>query len=233
MHFLGRGVWLWVGRGEGGLGSQSAELAEPAGWLQSWMAGRLAGRQHGVALVEPAHPWRHRLPSPQNILPAMRFVHLTACLPTSLCPCPTPRLPPQPRAHLITQPFRPPAPSLCRTGKMLCSEWDGVKPDITILGKALSGGTMPVSAVLADDDVSVVRVGWGGVTILGRALSGGITPVLADDEDGGGAGWLPCAAAGTPPPRPPPQALSSSHLLLGTLATWAQPSGPSLSLVLP
>lgn len=36
---------------------------------------------------------------------------------------------------------------------MLCSEWDGIKPDITILGKALSGGTMPVSAVLADDEV--------------------------------------------------------------------------------
>ncbi|KAL4443353.1 hypothetical protein ABPG75_011090 [Micractinium tetrahymenae] len=49
---------------------------------------------------------------------------------------------------------------LCRTGKMLCSEWDGVKPDITILGKALSGGTLPVSAVLANDEV-MLTIGRG------------------------------------------------------------------------
>jgi glutamate-1-semialdehyde aminotransferase len=36
---------------------------------------------------------------------------------------------------------------------MMCSDWDGIKPDILILGKALSGGTMPVSAVLANDEV--------------------------------------------------------------------------------
>ncbi|KAI3426946.1 hypothetical protein D9Q98_006890 [Chlorella vulgaris] len=51
---------------------------------------------------------------------------------------------------------------LCRTGKMLCSEWDmgGARPDITILGKALSGGTMPVSAVLANNDV-MLTIGRG------------------------------------------------------------------------
>lgn len=39
---------------------------------------------------------------------------------------------------------------------MMCSDWDDVKPDILILGKALSGGTMPVSAVLANDEVSML-----------------------------------------------------------------------------
>jgi ornithine--oxo-acid transaminase len=42
---------------------------------------------------------------------------------------------------------------LCRTGKMLCSEWDGVKPDMLLLGKALSGGIYPVSAVLANESI--------------------------------------------------------------------------------
>lgn len=41
-----------------------------------------------------------------------------------------------------------------RTGKMLASDHDGARPDIVVLGKALSGGVLPVSAVLADDEVS-------------------------------------------------------------------------------
>ena len=41
---------------------------------------------------------------------------------------------------------------LCRTGRMLACDWDGVHPDILVLGKALSGGVYPVSAVLADDE---------------------------------------------------------------------------------
>ena len=49
---------------------------------------------------------------------------------------------------------------LCRTGKMLCSEWDGVKPDILVLGKALSGGVLPVSAVLASDEI-MLTIGRG------------------------------------------------------------------------
>ena len=42
---------------------------------------------------------------------------------------------------------------LARTGKMLACDHENVRPDILILGKALSGGTLPVSAVLADDEI--------------------------------------------------------------------------------
>lgn len=43
---------------------------------------------------------------------------------------------------------------LARSGRMLACDWEGVKPDILVLGKALSGGIYPVSAVLADDEVT-------------------------------------------------------------------------------
>lgn len=52
---------------------------------------------------------------------------------------------------------------LCRTGKMLACDHFNVRPDIVCLGKALSGGTMPVSAVLADDPVMLtIRPGEHG-----------------------------------------------------------------------
>jgi acetylornithine/succinyldiaminopimelate/putrescine aminotransferase len=57
---------------------------------------------------------------------------------------------------------------------MLCAEWDGVRPDITVLGKALSGGTMPVAAVLADDEVCMRLFGVGG---RGRGRRRGRTSV--------------------------------------------------------
>jgi ornithine--oxo-acid transaminase len=44
---------------------------------------------------------------------------------------------------------------LGRTGRLLASEYDGVHPDILILGKALSGGVYPVSAVLANDEAGL------------------------------------------------------------------------------
>jgi ornithine--oxo-acid transaminase len=61
---------------------------------------------------------------------------------------------------------------LCRTGAMLCSDHDGVKPDILVLGKALSGGVLPVSAVLSSDEiVLLVRPGEHGSTYGGNPLA--------------------------------------------------------------
>lgn len=76
---------------------------------------------------------------------------------------------------------------LGRTGKMFCSEWDGVKPDVMIVGKALSGGMYPVSAMLADDDVmSVFGPGDHGSTFggnpLGAAIARAALRVLVDEK---------------------------------------------------
>ena len=61
---------------------------------------------------------------------------------------------------------------LCRTGKMLCCDHENVKPDILILGKALSGGTLPVSAVLADDEIMLaIKPGEHGSTYGGNPLA--------------------------------------------------------------
>ena len=61
---------------------------------------------------------------------------------------------------------------LCRTGKMLACDHENVKPDILILGKALSGGTMPVSAVLADDEIMLtIQPGEHGSTYGGNPLA--------------------------------------------------------------
>ncbi len=59
-----------------------------------------------------------------------------------------------------------------RTGKLFCYEWDGIKPDMVILGKALSGGVMPVSAVLANDDIMLnIHPGEHGSTYGGNPLA--------------------------------------------------------------
>jgi ornithine--oxo-acid transaminase len=61
---------------------------------------------------------------------------------------------------------------LARTGKMLACDHEGVRPDILILGKALSGGTLPVSAVLADDIVMMnIHPGEHGSTYGGNPLA--------------------------------------------------------------
>jgi ornithine--oxo-acid transaminase len=61
---------------------------------------------------------------------------------------------------------------LGRTGKMLACDHENVRPDILILGKALSGGTMPVSAVLADDEIMLnIKPGEHGSTYGGNPLA--------------------------------------------------------------
>lgn len=61
---------------------------------------------------------------------------------------------------------------LGRTGKRLCCDYEDVRPDILILGKALSGGTMAVSAVLADNEVMLcIKPGEHGSTYGGNPLA--------------------------------------------------------------
>lgn len=61
---------------------------------------------------------------------------------------------------------------LARTGKMLACDHEDVRPDILILGKALSGGVMPVSAVLANDDIMLcIQPGEHGSTFGGNPLA--------------------------------------------------------------
>jgi ornithine--oxo-acid transaminase len=59
-----------------------------------------------------------------------------------------------------------------RTGKMLACDHENVRPDILILGKALSGGAFPVSAVLADDDIMLnIKPGEHGSTFGGNPIA--------------------------------------------------------------
>ncbi len=61
---------------------------------------------------------------------------------------------------------------LGRTGKMLACDWEEIRPDILILGKALSGGTVPVSAVLCDDPIMMnIKPGEHGSTYGGNPLA--------------------------------------------------------------
>lgn len=76
---------------------------------------------------------------------------------------------------------------LCRTGKMLACDHEGVRPDILILGKALSGGLLPVSAILADDEIMLcIRPGQHGSTYGGNPLAARVAiaalQVLRDEQ---------------------------------------------------
>lgn len=65
---------------------------------------------------------------------------------------------------------------IARTGKMLASDHENVKPDLLILGKALSGGTMPVSVVLTNDEIMlVIKPGEHGSTFGGNPLAAAVT----------------------------------------------------------
>jgi ornithine--oxo-acid transaminase len=76
---------------------------------------------------------------------------------------------------------------LCRTGKMLACDYAGVKPDLVILGKALSGGVLPVSAVLANNEVMLtIKPGEHGSTYGGNPLACAVATealqVLVDEK---------------------------------------------------
>jgi len=76
---------------------------------------------------------------------------------------------------------------LARTGKMLACDHEQVRPDILILGKALSGGTMPVSAVLCDDAIMLnIKPGEHGSTYGGNPLACAVAmaalAVLKDEQ---------------------------------------------------
>lgn len=62
-----------------------------------------------------------------------------------------------------------------RTGQMFCCEWEGVSPDIYVLGKALGGGVYPVSAVAADDDImGMFEPGSHGSTFGGNPMAAAV-----------------------------------------------------------
>lgn len=64
---------------------------------------------------------------------------------------------------------------LARTGKMLACDYDEVRPDVLILGKALSGGTYPVSCVLANDDIMLtIKPGEHGSTYGGNPVAAAV-----------------------------------------------------------
>ncbi|MDR0438470.1 MAG: ornithine--oxo-acid transaminase [Bacteroidales bacterium] len=70
---------------------------------------------------------------------------------------------------------------IARTGKLLACDHEGVRPDVLILGKALSGGVIPVSAVLCDDEVMLnIKPGEHGSTFGGFPLASAVAMAALD-----------------------------------------------------
>nr|XP_027087467.1 ornithine aminotransferase, mitochondrial-like isoform X2 [Coffea arabica] len=70
---------------------------------------------------------------------------------------------------------------LGRSGRMLACDWEGVRPDVVILGKALGGGVLPVSAVLADKDFMLcIQPGEHGSTFGGNPLASAVAIASLD-----------------------------------------------------
>lgn len=70
---------------------------------------------------------------------------------------------------------------LGRTGKMLACDHEGIRPDVVLLGKAISGGMMPVSVILSDKSVmDVIRPGQHGSTYGGNPLAARVASVALD-----------------------------------------------------
>lgn len=64
---------------------------------------------------------------------------------------------------------------IARTGRLLACDWEDVRPDVVILGKALGAGVLPVSAVLADEDIMLcIRPGEHGSTFGGNPLASAV-----------------------------------------------------------
>jgi ornithine--oxo-acid transaminase len=64
---------------------------------------------------------------------------------------------------------------IARTGKMLCHEWSGIKPDMVLLGKAISGGMYPVSCVMGSKEIMLtVEPGTHGSTYGGNPLGSAV-----------------------------------------------------------
>jgi ornithine--oxo-acid transaminase len=64
---------------------------------------------------------------------------------------------------------------IARTGKLLCCEWSGIKPDMVLLGKAISGGMYPVSCVLSSKEVMLtIEPGTHGSTYGGNPLGSAV-----------------------------------------------------------
>ena len=89
---------------------------------------------------------------------------------------------------------------IARTGKLLACDHENVKPDVLILGKALSGGTYPVSAVLANNEVmEVIKPGQHGSTFGGNPLAAKVAMAALDvvqdenlaDNGGSPGSYLP------------------------------------------
>jgi ornithine--oxo-acid transaminase len=76
---------------------------------------------------------------------------------------------------------------LGRTGRMFCCDWESVRPDVLIVGKALGGGLYPVSAAIADDEImGVFHPGDHGSTFggnpLGAAIGRAALRVIIDEK---------------------------------------------------
>lgn len=70
---------------------------------------------------------------------------------------------------------------IARTGRMLAVDHENIKPDVLILGKALSGGMYPVSAVLADDEImNVIKPGQHGSTFGGNPMAAAVAMAALD-----------------------------------------------------
>ncbi len=70
---------------------------------------------------------------------------------------------------------------IARTGKLLACDWEGVRPDVLILGKALSGGLYPISAVLADDEIMLtIHPGEHGSTFGGNPIAAKVAMAALD-----------------------------------------------------